>query len=84
MSEVFFSFRPGTLAASQEDVLLHIRRWPDVQQVSRLVADASASDTYRICVVYLTHGADPDAVIKRLQRLPEIEEAEAPTPRALL
>lgn len=84
MSEVFFSFRPEAPASRQEDILLHIKRWPDVQQVSRLMGEDPDSDLYRICVVYLTSDADSDSVVDRLLELPEINEAEAPAPRTLL
>jgi hypothetical protein len=84
MSEVFFSFRAEVPAPRQEGILLHIRRWSDVQQVSRLVGENPASELYHICVAYLTGDADQNDIVNRLRQLPEIEDAEAPTPRALV
>lgn len=84
MTEVLFSFRPEVPAPREEGILLHIKRWPDVQKVSRLFGEDPDSDLYRICVAYLARDADPENVVDRLLQLPEIEGAEAPTPRALL
>lgn len=84
MRSVMFNFRPDVPRDEQDAALARISDWSAINKASRLKPEAKNPLLQRMAYAYLEDDADIEKVVERLNDLPEIESASAPTSRHLI
>ncbi|MBK8313357.1 MAG: hypothetical protein IPL01_04640 [Acidobacteria bacterium] len=80
---VTFSFRTDVSGERQDQILNEIAGWKQIEGASHLNRDAKLGLLQRLCYAYVSHDADTDDVVRRLNEFPEIETASEPPRRHL-
>lgn len=83
MPAIFFNVRSGTAPARRNALLEELRSRIEVKSAAALRPGASSDLVARMFYADLTDGADAEAVLRDLERRPEIESASLPADRYL-
>jgi len=84
MRSVMFNFHPAVSPDEQDALLERIGNWETINKATRLKPDAKKPILQRMAYAYVEDDADIEKIVERLNDLPEIESASAPTSRRLI
>ena len=84
MPSITFNFRAQVPPEERRKVLDEIAAWEQVLNASLLKPDATNPLLQKMAYATLKETADPDAVLKKLSKLAQIESASIPPRRKLI
>ena len=82
MQVVNFTFRSGTSPQTRAAALSQVSSWPEVWKVKAL--DPNDEAVARLAYLYVKDGHDPQAVVRQLNQMPDVESADLPAERRLI
>ena len=84
MRSVTFTIAANVSAEKQQELLGRVRTWDGVKSAGTIApAMAGDDEVRRMCFAYLDDQTPADAVVRRLNALPEVAAAEVPAERGL-
>ncbi|HVG43743.1 MAG TPA: hypothetical protein VM890_03405 [Longimicrobium sp.] len=84
MTAIFFNVRSDTAPARRQALLEELRRHPKISSAAALRPGARSESIQRMFYANLADDADVTAVLRDLERRPEVESASLPTERHLV
>jgi hypothetical protein len=72
---IVFSLSSTVSRDQQEKLITELQSWSDVEAVGQLFPRAPQPDLLRMFFAYVSEDTEPNIVVERIQRMPEVERA---------